>query len=57
MGHRLEVYLPESDADKLIEKSILLGVDARKIGWVEQSPTPQVLIRTEDNFLCYNKNE
>jgi len=57
MGHRLEVYLPESDADKLIEKSILLGVNARKIGWVEQSPTPQVLIRTEDNFLCYNKNE
>lgn len=57
MGHRLEVYLPDSDADILIDRAISLGVDARKIGRVEKSPRPQVLIKTEDqNFLCYNKD-
>lgn len=57
MGHRLEVYLPDSDADILIDRATSLGVDARKIGRVEKSPRPQVLIKTEDqNFLCYNKD-
>jgi phosphoribosylformylglycinamidine cyclo-ligase len=57
MGHRLEVYLPESDADILIDRALSLGVDAIKIGRVQKSPRPQVLIKTEDeNFLCYNKD-
>jgi phosphoribosylformylglycinamidine cyclo-ligase len=57
MGHRLEVYLPDSDSEILIDRALSLGVDARKIGRVEKSPRPQVLIQTEDqNFLCYNKD-
>lgn len=57
MGHRLEVYLPDSDSEILIDRALSLGVDARKIGRVEKSSRPQVLIQTEDqNFLCYNKD-
>jgi hypothetical protein len=41
----------------LIDRALSLGVDARKIGRVQKSPRPQVLIKTEDeNFLCYNKD-
>lgn len=36
MGHRFELYLPEGDADKVIEISESLGIPARVVGRVEK---------------------
>jgi phosphoribosylformylglycinamidine cyclo-ligase len=47
MGHRMEIYLPESHADTVIEISKSLGVEAKIIGRVEASETRQVTITSE----------
>jgi phosphoribosylformylglycinamidine cyclo-ligase len=35
MGHRMEIYLPQNNAEQVIEISKSLGVDARIVGRVE----------------------
>ena len=53
MGHRLEVYLPQADADKVIAISKSFGVDARVIGRVEPSDKTRLTIRSEFGEFNY----
>ncbi len=55
MGHRMELYADEAAADEIIDISRSLGVDARIVGRVEGSPTPQVTIRHEGEEYHYTK--
>lgn len=54
MGHRMEVYLPESDAQKIIEISQSFGIDAQIIGRVEKMSGKQVTVRSEVGEFVYN---
>lgn len=38
MGHRLEVYVPEAEAQKVIEVSRSFDIDARIVGHIEDGP-------------------
>ena len=38
MGHRMDIYVAPEHADRIIEISESLGVEARIIGRVEDSP-------------------
>ena len=44
MGHRMELYVPESIANTLISISQSFGVDAQVVGRVEASPKKQLTI-------------
>lgn len=52
MGHRLEIYLPESHASELIAISQNFGVDAQVIGYCEEG-AKEVLIKHEGKELSY----
>lgn len=54
MGHRMEVYLPESEAQKVIEISQSFGIDAQIIGRVETMSGKQVTVRSEVGEFVYN---
>ncbi len=54
MGHRLEVYCPASIANDLIAIGRSYGIDARIIGRVEPSATPQVEITANGGTYTYN---
>ena len=47
MGHRLEVYLSEQHAERVIEIAQSFGVEAQIIGRVEAHPSKKVTIRSE----------
>ena len=47
MGHRMELYLPEADAQRVIEISKSFRVDARIIGHVEKSHVRELIIESE----------
>ncbi len=47
MGHRLEVYLAEQHAERVIEIAKSFGVEAQIIGRVEAHPRKKVTIRSE----------
>lgn len=55
MGHRMEVYLSEKDATKVIECARKYNVDAQIIGYCEPSSAPfsQVFIRSEYGEFLY----
>lgn len=53
MGHRMELYVPENIANKLIEISKSFNVDAKIIGRVETSTTKKVTISTENGIFEY----
>ena len=44
MGHRLEVYLPESDAEAAIEAARSFNIDAQIIGKVEKADSASVVV-------------
>ena len=54
MGHRLEVYCPESIAADLISIGRSYGIDAQIIGRVEPSAQPQVEIIANGGTYTYN---
>jgi phosphoribosylformylglycinamidine cyclo-ligase len=54
MGHRLEVYLPESHAQELIEISKSFDVDAKIIGRVEASDGKRLSIESPYGSFSYN---
>jgi phosphoribosylformylglycinamidine cyclo-ligase len=55
MGHRMEFYLPESFADKVIDISRSFGIDAQVIGRVETSAKGKHLtISTENGTFLYS---
>lgn len=54
MGHRMEVYLPESEAQQIIDISKSFGIDAQIIGRVEKMNGKQVTVRSEVGEFVYN---
>ncbi|MBT5977473.1 MAG: phosphoribosylformylglycinamidine cyclo-ligase, partial [Flavobacteriales bacterium] len=56
MGHRLELYLPEERAQEVMDISTSFGVDAKIIGRVEESTSPELVISQNGNDLHYSKN-
>jgi phosphoribosylformylglycinamidine cyclo-ligase len=53
MGHRLEVYLNEEHAQRIIEISQSFGIDAQIIGRVEAAESKKVTIRSEFGEFIY----
>jgi phosphoribosylformylglycinamidine cyclo-ligase len=53
MGHRLEVYLDEIHAQRIIEISQSFGIDAQIIGRVEAAESKKVTIRSEFGEFVY----
>jgi phosphoribosylformylglycinamidine cyclo-ligase len=54
MGHRMELYVPESIAQDLISISQGFGIDAQVIGRVESAEQKQVTVRSEFGEFVYN---
>lgn len=54
MGHRLEVYLPETYADQLISIAQSFGIDAQVVGRVEAAAAKKVTIRSEHGEFIYS---
>ncbi len=54
MGHRMELYLPESIAADIIEIAGQLGIDAQVIGRVEPSAKKQVTISSSVGEYSYH---
>ena len=46
MGHRLEVYLPEDEAQSVLDISARFGIDAQIVGRVEAANKPTVELHT-----------
>lgn len=53
MGHRMEVYLDEQYAQRVIDISTHFGVEAKVIGRVEKSSLKQVTVRGEHGEFQY----
>jgi len=53
MGHRMELYLAEENAQKLIDISKSFGVDARIVGRVEDSTKKQLTIKSVNGTFQY----
>ncbi|MFT4031857.1 MAG: AIR synthase-related protein [Siphonobacter sp.] len=53
MGHRLEVYLPEDQAKRVIEIAHSFGVDAQIIGRVEPFEGKRVTVKSEFGEFVY----
>jgi len=53
MGHRLEIYLPEAHAARVIEISKSFGIDTQVIGRVEASDEKKLTIRSEYGTFYY----
>jgi len=53
MGHRLEIYLPQEHAKRVIAISQSFGIDAQIIGRVEESPVKKLTIKTETGEYIY----
>ncbi|SDM86582.1 AIR synthase related protein [Siphonobacter aquaeclarae] len=53
MGHRLEVYLPEAEAQRVIEISRSFGIEAQVIGRVEAFEGKRVTVRSEFGEFTY----
>lgn len=47
MGHRMEIYLPQEHAEKVIAISKSFGIDAQVIGHVEAANSKSLLIESE----------
>jgi phosphoribosylformylglycinamidine cyclo-ligase len=57
MGHRLEIFCKPEHADKVIEISANFNIEAKTIGWTEQTMSEngknQLEIRSENKTLKY----
>ena len=53
MGHRMELYVPETQAERIIEISKSFGVAAQVIGRVEASTKKQLTISGEHGTFHY----
>jgi phosphoribosylformylglycinamidine cyclo-ligase len=54
MGHRMELYLPEDIAHKVIEVSASFEVEAQIIGYVESSESKKLTIKNEHGSFLYS---
>ncbi len=53
MGHRLEIYVPENIAQKLIDIAAQFNINARVIGRVESAPAKQLSIISQHGHFTY----
>jgi len=53
MGHRMELYVPESISSSIIEISQSYGIDAQLIGHIEESNNKQLTIKSEFGTFSY----
>lgn len=53
MGHRLELFTPEGDADKLIAMAAGFGIEARVIGHAEAGTEPRLSISGPEGIVTY----
>jgi len=53
MGHRMEIYLPETYAKEVIDISKSYGVDAQIVGHVEKSDKRELVIESENGKFIY----
>ncbi len=54
MGHRMEVYLPETCAESIIAISNSFGIEARVIGFCERSSSKSMTISHENTDYVYS---
>jgi len=54
MGHRMELYVDEKDAQKIIDISKSFNIDAQIIGRVEDSEQKKVTVKSEHGEFVYN---
>jgi len=54
MGHRLELYVDQNEAQSIIDISKSFGIDAQIIGRVEKSDKKQVTIKSDKGEFVYN---
>ena len=54
MGHRMEIYLPEVYASKVVEISRSFNVDAQVVGRVEKSNVRELVIESEFGRFVYS---
>ena len=55
MGHRMELYVEESIADKIIGISDSLGVEAKVVGEIKESTGNKLTIHSPEGIIKYNK--
>jgi len=53
MGHRMELYVPESIAQDIIEISKGFNIDAQVVGRVEEAPAKKVTVKSEYGTFVY----
>jgi phosphoribosylformylglycinamidine cyclo-ligase len=53
MGHRLEIYLPETQAQRVIDIAKNFKIDAQIIGRVEESSVKKLTIESEMGKFTY----
>lgn len=53
MGHRMEIYVPASLADEIIQISESFGIAAQKVGYVEKADSKKVTIQSEFGTFTY----
>jgi phosphoribosylformylglycinamidine cyclo-ligase len=54
MGHRMEIYLPEEQAENVIAVSRSFGIDAQIVGFVEESDKKELIIEGENGRFEYD---
>ncbi|WP_375579352.1 AIR synthase related protein [Marivirga tractuosa] len=54
VGHRIELYVEEQEAQKIIDISKSFNIDAQIIGRVEDSEQKKVTVRSEHGEFVYN---
>ena len=53
MGHRMELYVAPDKAQAIIDISKSFGIDARIVGYVEDSPSNKLTLQTEYGDFTY----
>ena len=54
MGHRMEIYVNEKTANKIISISKSFGIEAQVVGRVESSPQKQVTLTSPAGIFIYH---
>src|SRR5690554_6540641 len=54
MGHRMELYLPEAYAERVIEIARSFQIDAQVVGHVEKSDKRELVIESEQGRFIYS---
>ena len=53
MGHRMEIYVDSSNAQKVIEISHSFGIDAQIVGYTEASDRNELIIESDKGRFEY----